>query len=79
MYKQRTAKISKEELLCDKMVLAVSEKYIDALYYNEMFYSTACWNNAYAVDRDLENINIKSYKLLGLKENISMRVIGLGW
>ena len=46
-----TAKIRKEEILCDKTVLAVSEKYIDALYYNEMFYSMACWNTDTAVDR----------------------------
>ena len=52
--KQRTSKISKEDLLHDKMVLAVSEKYIDALYYKEIFYSAACWNTAAAVDRELK-------------------------
>ena len=53
--------------------------YIDALYYNEMFYSVACWNNDAAVDREMKNMNSKSYKLLALKDNISMRVICLGW
>ena len=52
--KQQTANIIKEELLRDKTVLAVSEKYIDALYYNEMFYSAACWNTAAAVDRKMK-------------------------
>ena len=41
LYKQRTSKIRKEELIRDKMVLAVSGKYIDAFYYKEVFYSTA--------------------------------------
>ena len=55
MSKQRTANISKEELLRDKTVLAVSEKYIDALYYNEMFYSAACWNTSSAFYRELKS------------------------
>ena len=53
--------------------------YIDSLYYNEVFYSGTCWNTADAVDRDLKNLNNKSSKLLSLKENIRIRVIGLGW
>ena len=44
-----------------------------------MFYSAACWNTADAVDRDLKNLNNKSSKLLDLKDNIRVRVIGLGW
>ena len=79
LYKQRTSKIRKEELIRDKMVLAVSGKYIDALYYNEMFYSAVCWNTAAAVDRELKKINSKSHKLLYLKENIRTRMISLGW
>ena len=53
--------------------------YIDALYSNEMFYSVACWNNDVVVNRELKNLNSKSYKLLALKLNIRMGVIGLGW
>ena len=48
--KQQTANIRKEEILCYKTVLAMSEKYIDALYYNEMFHYAACWNAAAAGD-----------------------------
>ena len=76
--KQLTARIIKEEILSDKTVLAVSENYIDALYYNEMFYSAACWNTSASVDRELKNMNSKSPKLLDLKDNIKMTVIGLG-
>ena len=59
--------------------MSVSEKYIDSLYYKEMFYSTACWDTVAAVDRELNNTNTKSSKLLDLKDNIRMMVIGLGW
>ena len=59
MYKQLTAKIRNEYILPDKTVLAASEKYIDALYYNEMFYSAACRNTDDAVERELKNLNSK--------------------
>ena len=54
-------------------------KTIDVLYCNEMFYHAAFWNTVAAVDRELKMLNINSYKLLDLKDNISMRVIGLHW
>ena len=38
-----------------------------------------CWNTAAADDRDLKKMNIKSFKLLSLKDNIRTRMIGLGW
>ena len=44
-----------------------------------MFYYAAFWNTVAAVDRELKMLNINSYKLLYLKDNISMRVIGFGW
>ena len=39
------------------MVLDVIEKYIDALYFNEMFYSEVFWNTSAAVDREMKNTN----------------------
>ena len=57
MSKQQNTKRHEEELLFDKAVLAVSEKYIDALYYNEMLSSPACWNTAAVVDEDMKNLN----------------------
>ena len=60
------------------MVLAVSENYIDVLCYNETFSSAECWNTSASVDRYLKNLNSNSSKILALKDNISMRVIGLG-
>ena len=53
MFKQITSKRIKKEILCDKMVLAVSEKCIYALYYNEMFYPADFFNTAAAVDKEL--------------------------
>ena len=56
-----------------------SESYIDAIYYHEMFHSNACWKTSSMVDRELKKIRSKSAKLNALKENIRMRVLGLGW
>ena len=39
----------------------------------------ACCNTTAVVDRDLKNQNRNSSNLLGLKEYIKMKVIGLGW
>ena len=55
--KQLTIKISKEEILFDKTVLAVSEKYIYALYYNKVSYSAECCNIAAVFERELKNLN----------------------
>ena len=54
-------------------------KTIDVLYCKEMCYYAALWNTVAVVERELKILNINSYKLLYLKDNISMRVIGLHW
>ena len=59
LFLKKAAKIRKGELLRDKTVLAVIEKYIDAFYYNEMFYSAACWNTDAAVEWEMKNLNSK--------------------
>ena len=79
MFKKQTAKRRKDELLRDKKSLAVREIYINALSYNDMFYSAAYWNTSAVVHSDMENLNSKSYKLLALKGDIRMRVICSGW
>ena len=56
-----------------------SESYIDAIYYHEMFHFNACWKTSSMVDRELKKIRSKSAKLNALKENIRIRVLGLGW
>ena len=45
--------------------------------YNEMFYYAVWWNTDAAVDRDMKTLNRKSSKLIALKDDIRMRVIGL--
>ena len=56
-----------------------SESFIDALYYHEMFGSASCWMNIPSVDCELRKLKSKSAKITALKENIRIRVLGLGW
>ena len=44
-----------------------------------MFYSEACWNTDATVYREMKKLNIKSSKIIVIKENIRMGVIGLDW
>ena len=75
----RKEKRRKEELLKENENKKASEKFIDALYYYEMYFSPACWKTAKIVDREMQKLTSKSAKLNALKENIRIRVIGLGW
>ena len=76
---QRAEKRRKEELMKDNNKKKASESFIDALYYHEMYFSPACWKTENIVDRELQKLKSKSAKLYALKENIRIRVIGLGW
>ena len=79
LQKQRAEKHRKEELLREHGVNKASEAFIDSLYYYEMYCSLACWKTVTMVDRELRMLKSKTAKLNVLKENIRMRVLGLGW
>ena len=44
-----------------------------------MFGSAACWMTVPSVDRELRKLQSKSSKITALKDNIRIRVLGLGW
>ena len=75
---QRAEKERKEELLKMRGLKKATESYIDSIYYHEMYHSAACWKTSAAVDIELKKLKSKSRQLNALKENIRMRVIGLG-
>ena len=56
-----------------------TESYIDTIYYREMYKSVVWWKTISEVKRELKKLKSKTAKLNALKENIRMRVIGLGW
>ena len=56
-----------------------SEAYIDSLYYFEMYSSLSCWKTKSEVNYELKRLKSNTSKLNALKENIRIRVFGLGW
>ena len=52
---------------------------IDCLYYHDMYNSVRRWKTAEEVDEMLGKLRSKTAKLEELKEQIRMRVLGLGW
>ena len=56
------------------------EDLIEASYYWDMFHSEVCWKgNLSIVTKMLGRLKSVSAQTEALKENIRMRVIGLGW
>lgn len=76
---QRAAKQRKEELAGEHGREKALEQYIDALYYHEMWGSAACWKTAEKADAEYAKLGSKSAKLEAVKEQIRIRVQGLGW
>ena len=76
---QREARRRKEELAAEVGRHNATEQYIDRLYYYEMWGAPACWKTASKADTELTKLESRSAKLAALKEQIRIRVLGLGW
>ena len=77
--KQSAEKRRKEELVKYHLLEKSMEIHIDALYYYDMYNSSAYRRTCNDVDngmRSLKNISPQDYPL---KENIRMCVTGFGW
>ena len=77
--KQRDEKEKKEQIKLKYNMDCATESFIDAIYYHEMYNSEACWRVSRDVDRGLKKLKSNTAKINALKENIRMRVLGLGW
>ena len=76
---QRAENQQKEELLRENIIMMkASEAFVDALYYHEMYGSAKCWRTADMVNCELGKLTSNKSKIDALKENIRMRVLGLG-
>jgi len=78
--KQREAKRKKEELLLKHKLEKSTESCIDALCHHDMCNSLACWSTEEdMVDEGVKKIKSKAAQLNAAKENVRMRVLGLGF
>ena len=78
--KQREAKRKKKEMIEKKSLGKAEEALVEALYYWDMYVLDVCWKGKQSIVKTmLERLQSESAKVEALKENIQMRVIGLGW
>ena len=58
----------------------VTEEYIEGMYYRKMYDSAACLKgDVRVVDRELKKLTSDTARYDALKENVMIRVKGLGW
>ena len=77
--RQGDVKAAKLALLKEKGLKAATKEYIDKLYYYDMYNSLRCWRTADEVDAGLAQLSSDRKRLDEIKEQIRMRVLGLGW
>ena len=58
----------------------MTEEYIDALYYYQMYFLAACWKtDPKIVATELKKLTSENMRYSALKENIMIRVKGMSW
>ena len=77
--RQKEKKRQKKETLIKKRLDVATKSYIDKLHYREMHDSPACWKDCRQVDAELKKLKSESAKKEALKDQIRIRVLGLGW
>ena len=77
--KQQEKKRVKNEAMLKRRLHAATHKYVDKLYYREMYDSAACWRTCAQVNQEMKALGSVSVRLKALKDQIRMRVLGLGW
>jgi hypothetical protein len=77
--RQKEKKRQKKETLIKKRLDGATKSYIDKLHYREMHGSPACWKNCRQVDAELKKLESEYAKKEALKDQIRIRVLGLGW
>jgi hypothetical protein len=77
--KQRECRREKEEVAKQKGLADAEEEYIDRMLYRQMYDSDACWKTARDVDSGIKKLKYQKDKKSSLKDNIMIRIKGLGW
>jgi hypothetical protein len=76
---QREVRRRKEEIASEVGRHNATEQLIDAIYYFEMWGSPACWRTVAKAETECAKLASKTAQLTALKEQIRIRVNGLGW
>jgi hypothetical protein len=76
---QWSKKCHKKETLLKNKLDGATKAYVNKLHYHKMYDSAACWRTCNRVDHELKAITSQNAKWEALKDQIRMRVLGLGW
>ena len=76
---QQEQRAAKEKAAKVKGIENATQQLIDCLYYHDMYHSLRCWKSPEEVDEMLKKLSSKTAQLNEIKEQIRIRVLGLGW
>jgi hypothetical protein len=77
--RQRAARQCKEEIAMEHKLDKDKEDYINAIYFYEQYHSKRCWLTVEKARLEWREIITKMDKLRAVKEQIHIRLLGLGW
>ena len=77
--RQRESNRLKAEIAKEKVLQKATDNHIEAIFYNRMYRSDACWTIVHEVSNVINILKTKKDKYEALKEIIMIRVIGFGW
>jgi hypothetical protein len=76
---QREARRQKEVIALQKKLDKMQGDYINAIYFYEQYHSPRCWQAIEDADNNYKKLGSKGKRLKGIKEQLLMRSLVLGW
>jgi hypothetical protein len=76
---QYKARQEKEEIKMRLKIDSIESEYIVAIYFHEQYHSPRCWKTVDIAQQEYEKLKSKTKKMEAVKEQILIRLNGLGW
>jgi len=71
--------MKKQDILCNKKMIAIQTEYTNNLGSCQMFHSAACWRTKSDANTKYELLTSREAKMNATKEQIHICVAGFGW
>ena len=62
-----------------KKIIEAQPEYANALRYIDIYYSSVRWKTPVDISKEFANLGTKTERLREIKDQMRMRIIGLGW
>lgn len=76
---QDDARRRKEEIALERKLNEAQSEFIVAIYFHEQFHSPRCWRTVEEAGENFSALESEGQRLKGVKEQILIRYLGLGW